>query len=215
MAQSETIERLLAERLIPVLRFDSAEEARACSECLLDAGFGCLEVSLLTPDATELIAGLRARLGAGFLLGAGTVLDAASAHACLAAGADFLVSPCEVDGLIRTAREAGRTCLTGAYTPGEVLRAHRAGADAIKLFPASLGGPTYLATLHALFPDVRLVPVGGVSLGNLADYFAAGAHAIGVGNDLIDRTALAQGSYETAVARAAAFRHAALAAVGT
>jgi 2-dehydro-3-deoxyphosphogluconate aldolase/(4S)-4-hydroxy-2-oxoglutarate aldolase len=214
MAQSEIIERLLAERLIPVLRFDSVEEARVSGECLLEAGYGCLEVSLLTPRATELIAALRTRLGGGFLLGAGTVLDVERASACVAAGADFLVSPCEVDGLIRTAHEAGRACLAGAYTPSEVWRAHRAGADAIKLFPASLGGPAYLGTLHALFPHARLVPVGGVTLGNLAGYFAAGAQAVGVGGDLIDRAALAQGRRGAAVARAAAFRQAALAARG-
>jgi 2-dehydro-3-deoxyphosphogluconate aldolase/(4S)-4-hydroxy-2-oxoglutarate aldolase len=126
-------------------------------------------------------------------IGAGTVLDLASADRCLAAGADFLVSPCMVAGMAAHAHAAGRIALIGGYTPGEVLAASREGADIVKVFPASSGGPAHLGALHAVFPEVALCPTGGVSLANMQDYFSAGAAFVGVGNNIIDTAALRAG----------------------
>lgn len=185
--------RLMAQRVVPVLRLASAEETRFAVDCLVESGFGCIELTLTTPGATELIAELRARLGPETNIGVGTVLDLASADRCIAAGADFLVSPCMVAGMAARAHAAGRLALIGGYTPGEVLAASREGADIVKVFPASSGGPAHLGAIHAVFPQIALCPTGGVSLANMKDYLAAGAAFVGVGNNIIDVAALRAG----------------------
>jgi len=194
--------RLVAQRVVPVLRLASADETRLAVDCLIEAGFGCIEITLTTPGAVALIAELRGRLGSECSVGAGTVLDLESAAACIAAGADFLVAPCMVAGMAAKAHAAGRLALIGGYTPGEVLAAGREGADIVKVFPASSGGPSHLAALHAVFPQLALCPTGGVSLANMKDYLAAGAAFVGVGNNIIDVKALRTGDRRQVVAYA-------------
>ena len=199
MTMRERIEKL---RVIPVLRLGDRSEADTAIDCLLEAGFGSVEITLTTPDALGLISALRARVGAEFLIGAGTVLDLDEAQRCVEAGADYLVSPCLVPGLAAFARSTGRAALVGGFTPGEVLAAWRDGAEIVKVFPASSGGVSHLSALHAIFPHIPLCPTGGVSRDNMLDYFKAGACVVGVGNNVIDRKALAAG------ARAQVVRHA-------
>ena len=191
--------RLMAQRVVPVLRLATADETRFAVDCLVEAGFACIELTLTTPGAVELIAELRARLGTATIIGAGTVLDLASAERCLAAGADFLVSPCMVAGMAARAHASGSMALIGGYTPGEVLAARREGADIVKVFPASSGGPAHLSAIHAVFPDIPLCPTGGVSLANMKDYFAAGAALVGVGNNIIDAPALRAGQRQPVI----------------
>jgi len=183
-------DRLLAARVIPVLRIDSVERARSVIDCLLEAGFTTVEIALTTPGAVQLIADLRSRTAQTFLVGAGTVLDDQQARQCLDAGADYLVSPCTTPGIAALAHEAGRAVLLGAFTPSEVHAAVREGSDIVKLFPASSGGPSHLAALRAIFPDVVFCPTGGVDAGNMAAYFKAGAALVGIGNSIIDFEAL-------------------------
>ncbi|MEX0957667.1 MAG: bifunctional 4-hydroxy-2-oxoglutarate aldolase/2-dehydro-3-deoxy-phosphogluconate aldolase [Burkholderiales bacterium] len=183
--------RLIATRVIPVLRLPDRDEAARAIDCLIEAGYGTVEVTLTTPGAIELIGRLRARLDASFLVGAGTVLDLEAAQRCLDAGADYLVSPCLVPGMAATAGIAGKVALAGGFTPGEVLAAWREGSAIVKVFPAASGGPSHLAALHAVFPEIPLCPTGGVSADNLRDYLAAGACVVGIGNNVIDRKALA------------------------
>lgn len=197
--------RLLASRVIPVLRLRSREEAQTAIDCLIEAGFNTVELTLTTPGAVELIESLRRNSKADFLVGAGTVLDLASARACLDAGADYLVSPCLVPGMAALARAAGRIALTGGFTPGEVLAAWREGAAVVKVFPASTGGPAHLAALHAVYPDIPLCPTGGVSSSNMLDFFKAGAAVVGVGNNVIDQKALAAGDRSAVIAHARGF----------
>lgn len=185
--------RLIAQRVVPVLRLGSIGDTRFAVDCLVEAGFACIELTLTTPGAVELIAELRARMGPEASMGAGTVLDLASAERCIAAGADFVVSPCMVAGMAARAHAAGILALIGGYTPGEVLAASREGADIVKVFPASSGGPAHVGAIHAIFPDIPLCPTGGVSLANMQDYFAAGAAIVGVGNNIIDAAALRTG----------------------
>lgn len=196
---------LLASRVIPVLRLRSREEAQTAIDCLIEAGFNTVELTLTTPGAVELIGALRRNSSADFLVGAGTVLDLASARACLDAGADYLVSPCLVPGMAALARAAGRIALTGGFTPGEVLAAWREGAAVVKVFPASTGGPAHLAALHAVYPDIPLCPTGGVSSSNMLDFFRAGAAVVGVGNNVIDQKALAAGERSAVIAHARGF----------
>lgn len=184
-------DRLIATRVIPVLRVPDRDVAERAIDCLIEAGYRTVEVTLTTPGAIELIGRLRGRLDASFLVGAGTVLDLEAAQRCLDAGADYLVSPCLVSGMAASAKRAGRLALAGGFTPGEVLAAWRDGADIVKIFPAASGGPSHLAALHAVFPEIPLCPTGGVSADNLRDYFAAGARVVGIGNNVIDHKALA------------------------
>ena len=195
------VERLVAQRVVPVLRLESAELTLRAVDCLGEAGFTTVEITMTTPGALQLIASLKNE----FLVGAGTVLDGETAQRCLDAGAQFLVSPCLVPGMAALAHAAGRPALIGGFTPGEILAAHREGADIVKLFPASSGGPEHLRALHAVFPHIALCPTGGVSLQNLQAYFAAGAALAGVGNNIVDQAALAAGDRAKVVAHARKF----------
>jgi 2-dehydro-3-deoxyphosphogluconate aldolase/(4S)-4-hydroxy-2-oxoglutarate aldolase len=198
-------DRLVAQRLIPVLRFESAEETLRAVDCLAEAGFRTFEITLTTPGAVELIRQLWRARGSEALIGAGTVLDFATARACLDAGAAYLVSPCVVPGIAALAHAARRAALIGAFTPGEVLAAHQEGADIVKIFPASSGGPSHLGAIHAVFPAVTLCPTGGITPGNLKDYFAAGAALAGAGNNVIDKKAFAAGDRAGVIAHARKF----------
>lgn len=198
-------QRLIGMRVIPVLRFGSRQEAETAIDCLVEAGFGSVEITLTTPGAVELIGALRERSPKALLVGAGTVLDLDAARRCIAAGADYLVSPCLVPGLAAFASAAGRGALVGGFTPGEVLAAWREGADIVKIFPAATGGPSHLAALRAVYPEIPLCPTGGISQDNLHEYFQAGAALVGVGNNVIDRTALAAGDRSRLVAHARRF----------
>ena len=202
---TELLRRLRAARVIPVLRLPQRDTAARALDLLIEAGFSTIELTLTTPDAIALMAELRQRAAPDFLVGAGTVLDLDSARACLDAGADYLVSPCLVQGLCDVARASGAAALIGAFTPTEVLTAWRSGASAVKIFPASSGGPSHLAGIRAVFPDIPLCPTGGVSLGNMADYFKAGAAFVGVGNNVIDQAALAAGHGPDVVRHARSF----------
>lgn len=196
-------DRLVAQRVVPVLRLRTADDTRRAVDALAEAGFTTFEITLTTPAAIELVRELSAR--AGLLVGAGTVLDLQAAASCLDAGAQFLVSPCLVPGLANAAHERGAAALIGGYTPGEVLAAHREGADVVKVFPASSGGPAHLAAIHAVFPQIPLCPTGGVNAQNMRDYLKAGAAFVGVGNNVVDAAALAAGDRAALVAHAKKF----------
>lgn len=198
-------EQILAFKVIPVLRLASRASAETAVDCLVEAGFRTVELTLTTPGAIALIGSLRARMDAQFLVGAGTVLDLDMARACLDAGANYLVSPCVVPGMAKLAAEHGAAALAGGFTPGEVLAAWREGAAIVKVFPASTGGPAHLGALHAVYPEIPLCPTGGVSLANMADYFKSGAAVVGVGNNVIDQKALAAGDRGAVIEHAVGF----------
>jgi len=204
---NEIRDRLLAQRLIPVLRLASAELTERAVRCIADAGFTTVEITLTIPGAIELINRLARECAPGFLVGAGTVLDAETAQRCVDAGARFVVSPCIVPGMARIAHAAGCAALSGGFTPGEILAAHREGADIVKVFPASTGGPEHVRALHAVFPDILLCPTGGISQQNMQMYFAAGAALVGVGNNIVDQKALQAGDCARATDHARRFLH--------
>jgi 2-dehydro-3-deoxyphosphogluconate aldolase / (4S)-4-hydroxy-2-oxoglutarate aldolase len=198
-------DRLCTASVIPVLRLGSATLAQQAIDCLVEAGFGTVELTLTMPGAIALIRSLRSRMAADFLVGAGTVLDLETAQACIDAGADYLVSPCLVPGMGQLAHANTRACLMGGFTPGEVLAARHEGSDIVKVFPAATGGPSHLAALRAVFPKIPLCPTGGVSLENMDAYRRAGAAVVGVGNNIIDLPALEAGDRAKVVAHAARF----------
>lgn len=198
----EIRDRLIGQRVVPVLRLPSEQLAEVALDCLADAGFEAIEIALTTPGALALVARHAERL----LIGAGTVLDLEHAHRCLEAGARFIVSPCVTHGVAAEAHIAGAAALIGAYTPTEILAAHREGADIVKLFPASSGGPSHLRAVRAVFPDILFCPTGGVSLENMHAYLGAGAALVGVGNEILDLRALEAGDIARVIAHARRFR---------
>jgi len=182
--------------IIPVIRADSPDAAIAVVDALGAAGLVIAEITMTVPRAIAAIEAVSKRFGDRMLVGAGTVTDADTARRAADAGAEFVVSPCLVREVIDAMRGAGVAVLPGALTPTEVFEAYKAGADLVKVFPAqNLGGAAYLRALRGPFPDVRLVPTGGVTLENMKEMFDAGAAAVGVGGELISKDALARRDY--------------------
>ena len=175
----------------------------AAAEAIVAGGIIAVEFTFTTPDACRLIGATRERLGERALVGAGTILNAKDADAALQAGAQFIVMPVLDRATIETAQRAAVPIMPGAYTPTEILTAWEWGADLVKLFPASAGGPAYVRAIRAPLPQVRLVPTGGVSTANAGEYIRAGAAAVAVGGNLVDPTAIAAGEFNrlTEVAR--------------
>jgi 2-dehydro-3-deoxyphosphogluconate aldolase/(4S)-4-hydroxy-2-oxoglutarate aldolase len=197
------VTRLARARVIPVIRTSTAAYAATAVEWLRGAGISTIEITLTTPGAIDLIRTLAA--DPDLLVGAGTVPDAAAAQACLAAGAQFLVTPWVDPAVCAVARAAGAAMLPGAFTPTEVRAALSAGADAVKIFPASSGGTSHLKALRSVFPGVAFCPTGGVEPRNTAEWFAAGAAFVGMGGKLADEALIAAGDKAAlqAAARAA------------
>lgn len=176
--------------IVPVVRASSADEARLATQAVAEGGIPIVEITLTVPGAVALIADL-VRHAAGVLVGAGTILDIKTARQCLDAGAQFLVCPGFDPETIKLANTEGVTIIAGALTPTEVINAWRAGADLIKIFPcAQVGGPSYIKALKGPLPQVSLLPTGGVNLATIRDFLYAGAAALGVGGELIQKEAL-------------------------
>lgn len=175
---------LTSSGVVAIARGRTTEHVAAAVEHLVAAGINCVELTLTMPGAVATMASLVENLGPTACIGAGTVLTAAQARECIDAGARFLVAPSVVPEVVAVAREANVPCLPGALTPSEIVAAWQSGAAAVKLFPASLGGPGYLRDVRAPLPDIGLIPTGGVGIDDIGGYFAAGAIAVGLGNPL-------------------------------
>jgi 2-dehydro-3-deoxyphosphogluconate aldolase / (4S)-4-hydroxy-2-oxoglutarate aldolase len=189
--REETKKILEQAGLIPVLRASSVVDA------MMAGGITVVEVTMTVPNALTLLRELKQRHGDKLLLGSGTVTDAAQTQATIDAGAEFVVSPSLHLDVIAKTKERGKVSIPGALTPTEVITAWRAGADYVKVFPCSaMGGASYLKSLLAPFPELKLIPTGGVTLQTAADFLKAGARALGVGTDLVNAAAMAEGKPE-------------------
>jgi 2-dehydro-3-deoxyphosphogluconate aldolase/(4S)-4-hydroxy-2-oxoglutarate aldolase len=184
MIAHELLTKLRERRLLAIVRADEVHSALACIDVLLDEGIDVVEVSLTSRDALALLTEVSRSFGDAVELGAGTVITPEQAHASLDAGARYLVTPSLGAGADEGVR-LGAPVLMGALTPTEVTGAVERGATAVKLFPAELGGPRYLAALRAPFPDIPFVPVGGVDTLAAQAFLDAGALAVGVGSPLL------------------------------
>jgi 2-dehydro-3-deoxyphosphogluconate aldolase/(4S)-4-hydroxy-2-oxoglutarate aldolase len=192
--------------IVPVVRAASGEEAVSVAEVIREGGIPILEITMTVPGAITVISELSKRYGDEVLVGAGTVLDPETARSCIAAGAQFIVSPALNIQTIELCKVQRIAVFPGALTPTEVITAWDAGADAVKVFPCSaMGGPSYVRALKAPLPEVKLVPTGGVSLATAKDFIAAGAWAIGVGADLVNTKAIKAGQGESVVAAARSY----------
>jgi 2-dehydro-3-deoxyphosphogluconate aldolase/(4S)-4-hydroxy-2-oxoglutarate aldolase len=204
MTREAILAARVAEKVIPVLRLESAELTERAVRCLADVGFRCIEITLTVPGALPLISQLSKEKD--LVVGAGTILDAYAGEKCIEAGAKFVVSPYVCRDLAKLAHDAGRAALLGAFTPTEVMAAHREGADVVKVFPASSGGPAHLRHLRSVFPHVKLCPTGGVTLENMQQFLEAGAAFVGVGNAIVPLDELRAGELDAVRAHAARYK---------
>ena len=188
--------------VVAVIRMKDPARLRAVVDALADGGVRALEVTMTVPRAVELIRELAPTMPAGFLLGAGTVVDAATAQAVIDAGARFVVSPVFRPDVIRACHERDVPVMPGCFSPTEILNAHDAGADVIKVFPATMLGPQFVKDVRAPLPQVKLMPTGGVTLDNAGDWIGAGAVAVGVGSALVEAKAIDAGRFEVIAANA-------------
>jgi len=194
MTADDVKQQLEAVGLVPVLRARSIPEAHALVEAILAGGVTVIEVTMTVPNAIDLLRDLKAKYGSKVLLGSGTVTTAAQAAATIEAGAEFVLSPSLHLEVIAKTKELGKVSIPGALTPTEVITAWDAGADYVKVFPCSaMGGASYLKALLAPFPQLKLIPTGGVTVATAADFLNAGAKALGVGSDLVNAKAIAEG----------------------
>lgn len=200
--------------VVAVLRAPSVEVALHAVDAVVRGGVTAIEVTYSTPEVTTVLAELARRFGDDVVLGAGTLTTPAQVCESSQAGARFLVSPGFDADVVAAMRTTGGLTMVGGFTPTEVQNLARSGVDVVKLFPGSLGGPATLRALRGPFPDLVYVPTGGVNEANLADWFAAGALAIGAGSELIPKDALATGDYDAITRRATRFVRALVAARG-
>jgi 2-dehydro-3-deoxyphosphogluconate aldolase / (4S)-4-hydroxy-2-oxoglutarate aldolase len=197
MNKAEVLQRIKDAGVMPVLRAASVDEALALASAIEAGGVRVLEITMTVPGALDVIRTLVSESGDRILIGAGTVLDPETARACILAGASFIVSPSLKLQTIELCRRYSVVVIPGALTPTEVVTAWEAGADIVKVFPCSaVGGASYLRALKAPLPQIELIPTGGVSLSTASEFLAVGAFALGVGSDLVNAKAIAEGKPE-------------------
>jgi 2-dehydro-3-deoxyphosphogluconate aldolase / (4S)-4-hydroxy-2-oxoglutarate aldolase len=206
MNKEDVLRRVAEVGIVPVVRAASAEEAMQVIEAIKAGGVNVLEITMTVPRAVRVIEQVADRYGDEVIVGAGTVLDAETARACILAGAQFVVSPSLNVKTIELCRRYSVAVLPGALTPTEVINAWAAGADVVKVFPCgAMGGAKYLKSLKAPLPQVEMIPTGGVSLATAAEFIEAGALALGVGADLVDTKAIRAGQPEKVTEAARAY----------
>jgi len=197
MTREEVLQHIRKVALVPVLRATSADVAMRAAAAIEAGGVSLLEVTMTVPGAIDVISAVSKNAQGRVIVGAGTVLDAQTARACIIAGAKFIVSPALNLGTIEVCRRYSVAVIPGALTPTEIVTAWQAGADIVKVFPCgAVGGPKYLSALKGPLPQIELIPTGGVSLANAADFLAAGACALGVGSDFVESSAMAKGNFD-------------------
>jgi 2-dehydro-3-deoxyphosphogluconate aldolase/(4S)-4-hydroxy-2-oxoglutarate aldolase len=205
MDKAEKLERIHQTGVIAIMRAKSSSQLMEAADAIKAGGVEVIEVTMTTPGALDVIAEATEKYGSEVLFGAGSVLDAETGRAAILAGAGYIVSPTFNIGLVELCNRYSIPVVPGCYTPTEMLTAWEAGAAAVKLFPASVGGPSLVKAILAPLPQLRIIPVGGVNLDTAAEFVAKGAFALGVGSSLINQSLLEAGDLGELTRRAAAF----------
>jgi len=206
MDKKQIVEKIEMLGLVPVVRASSSDEAIKVIDAVLAGGVNILEITMTVPGAVKVIEKVADKYGSEVLVGAGTVLDPETARACLLAGAQFIVSPALNLDTIALCHRYSAPVMPGVLTPTEVITAWSAGADFVKVFPCgAVGGASYIKNLKGPFPQIKMIPTGGVSLKTAAEFLKAGASALGVGTDLVDVKAIRAGSTNVVTDRAKEF----------
>lgn len=184
-SRDQITSQLVTPGIVSVVRLDDPGQIPSICEALIAGGVVAIEITMTVPNALDAIRHASNQFGDRALIGAGTVLNAGMARQCIAAGAEFVVSPITRLEIIEAAHAADKPVMIGAYTPTEAQTAHEAGADFIKIFPADKLGAGYIKNLRGPLPHLRIVPTGGVDLNTAADFLKAGCVALGVGGSLL------------------------------
>lgn len=201
MRKHEVLERLKSFGALGIIRVQTSSDLIRIAEALREGGLRCLEITMTTPGALRAIEESRERLP-DVLMGAGTVLDAVTAREAILAGAEFLVTPTVKLDVIEVAHRYGVPVIPGAMTPTEILTCWEAGADMVKVFPASVLGPGYIKAVRGPLPQIPLVPTGGITAENAGEFIRAGAVMVCAGGWLVDKEAIAEGRYEVLTEKA-------------
>lgn len=196
MDKTAAVSKIIDCGVIAIIRARNSAGLLPAAAAIVAGGVEVIEFTLNTPDALPLITAAREKLGDRVLVGAGTVLNAAGTVQALQAGAQFIVMPGLDRGAVEAAQEGGVPVIPGGFTPTEVMTAWNWGADLVKLFPASVGGPGYFKSILSPLSDIRLVATGGVSAENAGAFVKAGAVVVGVGGSLVDRNAIQRGEFD-------------------
>jgi 2-dehydro-3-deoxyphosphogluconate aldolase/(4S)-4-hydroxy-2-oxoglutarate aldolase len=205
MTKTKSLNLIRKSGVIAIMRAQSPKQLMAAADAIKKGGVRVIEVTMTTPGALDVIKEATKKYGQQVLFGAGTVLDAETARAAILAGAEFVVAPTLNLEMVALCNRYSVPVVPGCYTPTEMLTAWEAGADMIKLFPASVGGPSLVKAIRAPLPQLEIVPVGGVNLDTAADFIMNGAAALGVGSSLINQKLLDAGDMDELTRRAAAF----------
>jgi 2-dehydro-3-deoxyphosphogluconate aldolase/(4S)-4-hydroxy-2-oxoglutarate aldolase len=202
VSRTEVVREVEASGVVAVIRMKEADRLRGVIDALLEGGVRALELTMTVPGAVGLIEQLAKDLPGEFQLGAGTVLDSETARQVILAGAKYIVAPVLNLDVIKMCHRYDVAIMPGCFTPTEILTAWEAGADIIKVFPATALGPAYFKDVRAPLPQVKLMPTGGVTMENAGEWIKAGAVAIGVGSALVDLKAVAAGNFKQIAANA-------------
>ncbi len=209
MSKVDFLKVLLESKVVAIMRAKNSEQLIDAAEAIRVGGISAIEVTMTTPNALKVIETARAKLKDEVLFGAGSVLDAETARVAILAGAQFIVCPALKLETIDICKRYSIPVMPGAFTPTEILTAWEHGADIVKVFPTSIGGPTYIKAIKAPLPQARLAAVGGVNLKTIADFFKAGCDAVGVGGELVSQDLLDKKDFVTLTERARSFMKAA------
>ncbi len=205
MKKHEKLDIIRDTGVVAIMRAESSEQLIAAADAIKAGGVKAIEVTMTTPGALAVIEQAKQRYGSEVLFGAGSVLDPETARAAILAGADFIVAPTLNLNVVALCNRYAIPVMPGIYTPTEALTAIEAGADMVKLFPASFGGPDLVKAIRAPLPQLEIVPVGGVDLNTAADFIRAGSAALGVGSSLVNNKLLAEGDLGELTRRAERF----------
>lgn len=206
MEKRDVFNRMISAGLIPVIRVSTANEAMDVANAVKEGGVSFIEITMSVQGAIDVIKELVQKYKDEIIMGAGTVLDPETGRAAILAGAQFIVSPTLNLDLIELAHRYSAVVIPGAMTPTEILTAWNAGADMVKVFPAAqLGGPEYIKALRGPFPQILLVPTGGVNLQNAGSFIKAGAVVLGVGGELVDKKAMKEKKFHVITENTRAF----------
>jgi 2-dehydro-3-deoxyphosphogluconate aldolase/(4S)-4-hydroxy-2-oxoglutarate aldolase len=185
-----------AEGLVPIVRVPRPELTLPLTKALVAGGIRAVELTMSIPNALEAVRTIDRELGDKILLGVGTVIDDDTCRAAIDAGAKYVISPITRPSLVAVAHALDRPVMLGAYTPTEAQAAHEAGSDFVKIFPADTLGPSYIQSLLAPLPHLKIVPTGGVNLDTMEAYLAAGSAALGTGSALLKKEIIAGENWE-------------------
>ncbi|MDH3251772.1 MAG: bifunctional 4-hydroxy-2-oxoglutarate aldolase/2-dehydro-3-deoxy-phosphogluconate aldolase [Ignavibacteria bacterium] len=200
--RERVLQQITSTGVVAVIRMKDTERLKKVIEAIHAGGVTSIEITMTVPGAIEVIRRLANTSPKDVLIGAGTVTDVATAGAAIDAGARFIVGPIFNPDVVELCRKRDTVVMPGCFSPTEIYTAWKGGADIVKVFPATSLGPKYFRDLHGPFPDIRLMPTGGVTIDNVGEWIQAGAVAVGIGSDLLDKKAIEEDRFEVLTERA-------------